>query len=426
MSGAEEFWDRWSRPVTIHLPLHSVTLFLWGISLARNFELFPAFLVFAMGWFLLATMELARNRPSSLYQPRSYAELLNILVLNRSQGQQTIESNEDLEEVRAYERKRAELKRAREEIVKTVEMERKKYETYIQVETSKLEEELDITTQVKGGLPSLTLAPLRGILLPLQQFLHVTCVILRVVNSIVVWRDSVVAFWLTTACFLAAFILIWIPWGFIIGWTFKIAAWVFLGPWMKLLDIFYVKRKVAEEKEQRKEDLAEQFHRRYALLIGESLARKLRKESALKMKEMKKYMFGQFLMRVPVYKEEPFFDDPLPESFAEPFDGPKFGDIRVIDRKYGQLLKGDMIPERYDNFCGCVDNCIALILLTDFATRQIPVPAQRDDYVAGSPDHNLSIFTTFQKSLQANESEPLLPILNEDYGSTNISLTKKT
>jgi hypothetical protein len=54
----------------------------------------------------------------------------------------------------------------------------------------------------------------------------------------------------------------------------------------------------------------------------------------------------QYLMRVPVYKEERFFDDPVPSSFAEPFDRSKFGDAKIIDRKFGQLLKGEMIPQR--------------------------------------------------------------------------------
>jgi len=322
-----------------------MTLFVWGIALSRDFDLILSFLVFSIGWFFLATMEHARTRPSALYRPRSYYELLKVLVFNRSPEPVSIQRNDELSEIMAYQKKRQELKRAREEIVKTIQMEQKKYEAYIEEETSKMEE-VDITTSASGGLSSITLAPLQGILLPLQRALHFVCVLLRVSNSIVVWRDSFVTFWLTTVCFLAAFILLWVPWGFIVGWIFKLAVWVFLGPWMKLVDIFYVNQKVSGEKDQQKEDLAQRFHKRYDMIVGESLARKLRKESALKMKDMKKYMFGQYLMRVPVYKEERFFDDPLPESFAEPFDISTYGDIRIMDRKYGQLLKGDMIPER--------------------------------------------------------------------------------
>ena len=51
-------------------------------------------------------------------------------------------------------------------------------------------------------------------------------------------------------------------------------------------------------------------------------------------------------MRVPVFKEERFHDDPVPSSFAEPFDRSKFGEINIVDRKFGQLLEGEMIPRR--------------------------------------------------------------------------------
>jgi len=61
---------------------------------------------------------------------------------------------------------------------------------------------------------------------------------------------------------------------------------------MKLLDLFYF-RLIEHDTEHKKEDLVEQFNERYQALAGETLARKVRKESALKMKDMKRYMFGQ-------------------------------------------------------------------------------------------------------------------------------------
>lgn len=368
--------DRWTRIVTIKLPIHSMVSFGWGIALARDLELLPAFIVFAVGWFLLATMELARNRPSPLYTPRSYLGLMRVLIFNSSPVPETIAPNQDRKEIEAYVAKRAEMIRAREEIIKTIQLEQKKYEAYIEAETSKLEEDVDIMSKAKGGISSITLAPFKGLLLPLQHLLHHICVILRVTNSVVVWRDSYLSFWIVTSCFAAAFTLVWIPWAFLIGWSFKIMIWVLLGPWMKLLDIFYFQR-IQSEKEKKKEDLALRFNERYAMLVGESLFRKIRKETALKMRDMKKYMFGQvsyhsreslrrlcsltpspnriqYLMRVPVYKEERFFDDPLPCSFAEPFDVSEFGDIKILDRKFGQFLQGEMIPHRYVHATSCL------------------------------------------------------------------------
>lgn len=364
--------DRWTRVVTIKLPIHSMISFGWGIVLARDFEKFPSFLVFAVAWFLLATMEHARNRPLAYVRPKSYWELLGVLLFNLSPGPITVKRNENLDAINEYNESRAALKKAREEVVKTIQMEQKKYEAYLNMEVSKLEEEVDIMTQARGGLSSLTLAPFKGVLLPLQRALHGICIMLRITKSIVVWRESLISFWIVTLCLLGSLLLLWIPWTFLISWSFKVVVWVFLGPWMKLVDIFYFRRTVSEE-EQKKAGLAQKFKERYTTLLDESFGRKLRKESALKMKEVKKYMFGevwvvfarnglagpqfsqlsltsflsQYLLRVPVFKEERFYDDPLPSSHAERFDSSTVGNINVIDRKYGQLLKGDMIPSRW-------------------------------------------------------------------------------
>ncbi len=284
--------ERWTRLVTIRLPLHSMILFGWGVSLAKNLDLLPSFLVFCIGWFLLLTMEIARNRPSALYRPKSYVELMRVLILNQAGGPMSIKPDENLEQIMAFNEKQAELRKARDEVIKMIEMEQKMYETYIEAQTSCLEEEVDITTKARGDLSSFTLAPFRGLLLPLQQILHGICIILRVTKSVIVWRDSYVSFWIVTACFVASFILVWIPWAFLLSWTFKIIVWGLLGPWMKLLDIFYFRR-IQSGEEQQKQDLAQKFRERYTMLIGESLFRKRRKETALKMKDMKKYMFGQ-------------------------------------------------------------------------------------------------------------------------------------
>jgi hypothetical protein len=51
-------------------------------------------------------------------------------------------------------------------------------------------------------------------------------------------------------------------------------------------------------------------------------------------------------MRVPVFKEEQYYDDPLPASTAEPYEASKAGSINIVERKYGQYLIGDMVPTR--------------------------------------------------------------------------------
>ena len=71
-----------------------------------------------------------------------------------------------------------------------------------------------------------------------------------------------------------------------------------------------------------------------------------RKERALKLASMKRYMFGKYSVRVPQFCEDLFDDIPLPSSSCISFDPLKSIPIQIKQTIYGQTLKGDMIPER--------------------------------------------------------------------------------
>jgi hypothetical protein len=75
-----------------------------GLGPAGGPELrFLAFLVFAIGWFFLATMlEQVRPHPLPWCRCRSYSELLCVLVFGRSLGPQNVEVNENIDEIQAH------------------------------------------------------------------------------------------------------------------------------------------------------------------------------------------------------------------------------------------------------------------------------------------------------------------------------------
>ena len=50
---------------------------------------------------------------------------------------------------------------------------------------------------------------------------------------------SIVAFFLTLNIFGAGFVALFIPWRFILLWTTRLLVWVGLGPWMRILDLFF-------------------------------------------------------------------------------------------------------------------------------------------------------------------------------------------
>lgn len=340
------FSERWTTPAAMWLPLHSITAFVWGVLVVQNFDRFLAFLVFAIGWFFLATMEQVRAHPSPWCRCRSYSELLLVLVFGRSLGPQTVEMNENIDEIRAHKVGMDRQEKKRRKAAEALKMEREKLEIELnEADEEANDEELDITTKVEGGY-GFNITPFKGVLEQVQTFLQKVCVALRIGKSVVLWRESYAAFSIATASFLLSLIIFWIPWSFLIAWTCRIFVWVLLGPWMKLVDIFYVRKLENLSAEERKAGLQMSFQERYHLILEQSLRRKVNRERALKLQVMKKYMFGKFLMRVPIFKEELVWDDPLPASTATPYDESLAETIVIPHRKWGQQLVGDMIPTR--------------------------------------------------------------------------------
>ena len=286
--------QRCTRPVTILLPLHSVTAFLAGIFVTQNLNRLPAFLLFAIGWAFLATMEHVDNHPSPWQRSRNYSELLGVLIFNKShifgRSAESIEAGSNLRAIEEYQKMNEAREKQRQKEKETQEQ----LEAQIREAEAEAQEEaevVDITTKADGIVQYFN--PLRPILVPAVAILDQVCVLLRVGKSVVLWRDSYLAFWLTTACFLGSLALVWIPWGFLIVWTCRIAAWVFLGPWMKLVDIFYFRRRGYETVEEMSEMFEDKLKDRYKAVLETTLQQQQNREKALKLQSLKKYMFGQ-------------------------------------------------------------------------------------------------------------------------------------
>ena len=287
--------DQWTRPITILLPLHSVTAFLWGIFVAQDLNRLPAFLVFAVGWFFLATMEQVRNHPSPWQRCRSYHELLSILVFNHSfRRPKSIEMDSNIDAIKAFEKLNDERKKRREKEKQAKEQ----LEAQIREveEEADEEEEVDITAKASGVMQYFN--PLRPFLIPAVALLEQVCILLRVAKSVVLWRDCYIAFWLTTACFVATLALVWIPWGFLIIWTCRILVWVLLGPWMKLVDMFYIRKRGYETVEDMSAMFEDNLKDRYKVVLEKTLYQQQNRERALKLQSFKKYMFGKVIARL--------------------------------------------------------------------------------------------------------------------------------
>merc|ERR1712032_1199970 len=115
---------------------------------------------------------------------------------------------------------------------------------------------------------------------------------------------------------------------------------------MKLIDLYGAKTSSEDEREAK---------RKKRRKVTESNLHKVRieHENAIKLKDMKIYLFGKYIVKVPIWKEDRYRDTPLATSTAEPMDKGIFtmAKLAMIEsrqhkvRACGQNLLGVMIPK---------------------------------------------------------------------------------
>ena len=121
---------------------------------------------------------------------------------------------------------------------------------------------------------------------------------------------------------------------------------------MKLVDVFYYSRikPLSEDELEEREEL--QRLQRQELTTKAATANRIKRENAAKLRDIKKFLFGNYISRVPILKADRHRDVPLPESQAIPYR-PKplpLAELAMKEAGYrrtrlpGQHLAGDMIP----------------------------------------------------------------------------------
>jgi hypothetical protein len=332
---------------TFNLPLHSMTAFAWAILISWNFNLFPSFLVFSIGWAMVASSEYQRTTPSPWHRCRSFFVLFNMLATSKTQPF-VIKPNQNIEAVKAFneaaaEREKRHLKQKELELKHDEELRKELGEEINDAEAG----DVDIATQSKNPLSALrSLNPLKGVLYPIQLQLGQGVVALRIAKSIFLWEESYYAFWITMACFAGSLVICWVPWGWVLRWIFRIAVLVISGPWMMIVDQYYFREDPNLTEKERENAVKARLQSRYMAVLQAATNYQIRKERAIKLKDMKRYMFGKYLLRVPRFMEDEFTDIPLPTSYAEANNPDNATPVTIAERKFGQNLSGDMIPVR--------------------------------------------------------------------------------
>jgi hypothetical protein len=201
-------------------------------------------------------MEYQNSHPSPWRKKRTYLEHLHVLVFNR-QFKDTIDPYENNDEIEKYKEEEVRRKLEHEE-----EAAKEALKAQRDAKEQKAEEKVAIVSAKQRFGISLNI--MQPVLSPVQQNLGRVTVYLRIAKSFVTWEQSRASFWLVNTCVLAGILLVGIPWDFLIHWAFRIAVWIFLGPWMKLVDILFVKGRTREELREAEK---ERLHVRYQQLV---------------------------------------------------------------------------------------------------------------------------------------------------------------
>jgi hypothetical protein len=327
------------------LPLHSITAFSWAILIARNFNMFPSFCLFCIGWFFLACQEHSRSHPSPWRHSPHYVTILRGLALNEMHPE-SIPRDVNKELIAAYDKKAQERKKKLEE---EKEFE-KKEDLALKKEMGQGTAgggEVDITTKGGGGLIPIDLNPLKFVLYPIQLQLGQGVIAMRIVRSIVEWEEPFYAFWITTISFAGCIAISWIPWGWVLRGLFRIILLAAFGPWMAIVDRYYFSENPNLTEEEREAIIRERLRAKYEAAMDQGMSMQISRETALKLQAMKRFMFGEFLLRVPRFMEDQLVDHPLPDSFAVPYNKSTAPLLNIVGKKYSQKLEGDMIPKRH-------------------------------------------------------------------------------
>jgi hypothetical protein len=290
---------------------------------------------------MLASNEQLKRNPSRLHHSPGYFSLLRLFLFNHTFSK-SIPSNEYLEEIEVYDKETEATRERWTQKTKQKREDKKAMKKDLKGRISEIREDIDIATAKSGFLKGgITVNPLNSVLFPVQKRLEKAVTEVRIARSIFLWEETYVAFWIVTFAFVASALALFIPWSFLLRWSLRIAAWVILGPWLALLDRYYLHVDLNDI------DLwAKLSQRKVFRITRKAMKKRISKERALKLKAMVKYCFGKFLVSVPRFKTALYWDNPLPESSAVPYDRSAGQCVNIAEKKFGQTLSGDMVMKR--------------------------------------------------------------------------------
>ena len=335
-------------PISFTFPIHSIIAYAGGILVVERPELIPSAIFASISWLLFATSAYRQRLPDAWERCRSFRQCMEAALLGRSRRKNTsIEPYANEAKTREY------LDAWSKRIANAEGRAAKKYDEQLEAQrnTMKDSEDTELDTEISTSANSVSVDPFRVFLYPVQKGLGVVCQYLRHVKHVLIWEDSVMAFWTTIGCLVLSFLCLFVPWFFLIQWTARLIIWPF--PLMKLLDVLVIRRMKPLTTEELEAQRILWMERIDARTSAASAAARIKRENQLKLKAMKSVMFGKYVVKVPILKSDRYRDLPTRASHAAPYVAPRLpmSELAMRDAGYcrkriqGQHLVGDMIPQ---------------------------------------------------------------------------------
>mmetsp|Transcript_2409 Transcript_2409/g.4473 ORF Transcript_2409/g.4473 Transcript_2409/m.4473 type:complete len:552 (+) Transcript_2409:343-1998(+) len=338
-------------------PLRSTFVFFSVMCAINNPHLIPALVFYGVAAIMWATSYSNSNHPSPWKRCESVRSIVN-KIINRQdfvhiqispyEGYEASLTRDELEKARRERAKK--LLFALKSFAARVMREKKKGDPYYYL----------VATEDKNPFQLNLFNFLDSPLQSIHLILNYLCSNLRILRSIITWKAYHYSFAIMVYSTLLGTAFAFLPVNKLIQWVCRVVALIILGPWMKLVDIFYVMPYFpAPDRETNKLEVKEpNVDALFECSTFKILTKRVRvaEEDALKLKDMREYLFGRYMEAIPTFDESRYPNVPEPSSSAHTYREPdgshctKFGYEYLPKSEtkwvmiHDQKLEGGMVP----------------------------------------------------------------------------------
>jgi hypothetical protein len=281
---------------SLNIPLHSFLIFCSTAFLVEHPHMAPSFFLLSIAWIMLATNTVRRQHPSPWHRCPSFWHYVKTLHQGRSPlSVQSINPDEGGTEAASYE--------------DAWDRRLKSDQKFAATKAQLIQEMNDFGNE--------NIHTKQSDLIPLELFeklsyyqgrLRHYCKYLRFVKIIATWEESIISFWITAMFLSAGIVSLAFPWACILRWTGRICVWCCLGPHMAIVDALLYSKHINDD--EILADLVDSYRK-------DSRTVRQRRQIAIKLKDIKRTLFGNYSTLIPSYNLSRYYDRPLSKSYAK-------------------------------------------------------------------------------------------------------------